>query len=516
MRLPKATRFLSWPRSGKTLVLFVLVAPVLLGMIGVIIDGGILMASYRQAQNAADAAALGAAMDLFRGSGNTTALATAQSFVTNNGMSATLSLNGGNSPNTLNIPPQVTTVTQYQDSKYAEVVVSKTVSTLFIQILGINSSQTVTARAVAGYEPVGAGEGCFVLDSSIAPGLQINTNNTRLVVNGDITVNSTGGGVDQFGNTVDSALNSDAVKTSVSTTTPAPIVATTLNVVGGISNIDNARTYDAAFSASGNYYDTSNIDRPLIARVPIAPDPLTPSNTTSANNLPPPTTSPPAGTRVIKTFPKYLGSGNWDLTQTTPQDISIGNSDTVTFSPGIYSSIKITGGTVTFQSGIYVLSPQSNTTNTFSVTGGTITGSGVMFYNTASNYDPDTGLPDSNDLNTTSNLTNQTHVGAVSIGGSNGASIALSPLADSGPFNGFLFYQRRWNTSGASFTKSSGATMSFSGTLYAKWANFKLSGQGTYNAQFLVGSMNIDGGATVTIDATGKNLGKANLVFLVE
>ena len=58
--------------------------------------------------------------------------------------------------------------------------------------------------------------------------------------------------------------------------------------------------------------------------------------------------------------------------------------------------------------------------------------------------------------------------------------------------------------------------MSFNGILYAKWAQFTLAGNGTYQAQFLVGSMVVNGGATVTINAAGKNLGKANLVFLVE
>src|SRR5262249_9227989 len=158
---------------------------------------------------------------------------------------------------------------------YLEVVVTKSVSTLFIQALGVNSSQSVSARAVAGYEPVGAGEGVFVLDSTVSPGLSINSNNTRLIVHCDITVNSTGGGVDQFGITVPSSLNQDAVKTSNSTTTPAPIVASTLNVAGGVTNIDNVRAYDSAFnsgSTNGYYYDPSNIDRPVLARVPVAPD----------------------------------------------------------------------------------------------------------------------------------------------------------------------------------------------------------------------------------------------------
>jgi hypothetical protein len=54
------------------------------------------------------------------------------------------------------------------------------------------------------------------------------------------------------------------------------------------------------------------------------------------------------------------------------------------------------------------------------------------------------------------------------------------------------------------------------GMIYAKWANFHLAGGGMYNAQFVVGSMIVDGGATLTINAAGKNFGRANQVFLVE
>src|SRR5207247_8062641 len=121
------------------------------------------------------------------------------------------------------------------------------VTTLFIQVLGINSSQQVTARAVAGFEPVGSGEGAFVLDPTAAPGLQINNNNARLVVNGDITVNSQGGGIDQYGNTVPSSYSQSAVKVSNATITPPPIVATALNVVGVVDHLASIRPYDPAF-----------------------------------------------------------------------------------------------------------------------------------------------------------------------------------------------------------------------------------------------------------------------------
>src|SRR2546423_1443476 len=92
-------------RRGKSLAMLILLLPVLLGMTGLVIDGGMLMAAQRQTQNAADAAALGAAMDLYRGATSSAALTTANSFVTNNGLSGvTLALNAG-STNALNIPP---------------------------------------------------------------------------------------------------------------------------------------------------------------------------------------------------------------------------------------------------------------------------------------------------------------------------------------------------------------------------------------------------------------------------
>src|SRR5207245_1200456 len=91
------------------------------------------------------------------------------------------------------------------------------------------------------------------------------------------------------------------------------------------------------------------------------------------------------------------------------------------------------------------------------------------------------------------------------------ATVTLTGLSDStSPFNGMLFFQRRRNQNDFSIQSNAGAGVSIGGTVYAKWANFKLSGGGKYNAQFLVGSMAVSGQATVVINATGKNRGKAN------
>src|SRR3954469_2244497 len=72
-------------RPGKTLVMFALCLPVLLGMVGLVIDCGLSIAAQRAAQNAADAAAMAAAMAGFSGRGDPRAAAAAY-VAQNNGL----------------------------------------------------------------------------------------------------------------------------------------------------------------------------------------------------------------------------------------------------------------------------------------------------------------------------------------------------------------------------------------------------------------------------------------------
>ena len=60
-------------RSGAVLLWCALILPVLLAMVGLVIDCGLMMANFREAQNAADAAALVGANDLLQGTTTTTA-----------------------------------------------------------------------------------------------------------------------------------------------------------------------------------------------------------------------------------------------------------------------------------------------------------------------------------------------------------------------------------------------------------------------------------------------------------
>ena len=140
-------------RPGQTLVMFVLLTPALLGMVGLTIDGGLMLVTHRQTQNAADAAALAAAVDLNNNLLPPIPQNTAQTYVqTYNNMP-----NATTAPY-VNIPPlsgpHSSASIGSASNNYAEAIITYPFQTSFIQVLGVNSSQQVTARAVAGYENV--------------------------------------------------------------------------------------------------------------------------------------------------------------------------------------------------------------------------------------------------------------------------------------------------------------------------------------------------------------------------
>src|SRR5262249_34219619 len=139
MRFLNRTRHTQQKRPANTLAIFVLTAPVLVGMVGLVVDTGLLLASQRQAQNIADACALAAAMGLFRGGNSTSATSAAQSFLTDNGYS-TITLNS-TTGNNINIPPTSGNYTSSGNfastsGNYAEAILTLPVTVLFIPAVG--------------------------------------------------------------------------------------------------------------------------------------------------------------------------------------------------------------------------------------------------------------------------------------------------------------------------------------------------------------------------------------------
>jgi Flp pilus assembly protein TadG len=451
----KRVRVRGRPLSGAILAIVAILLPVLLGMVGLVIDGGLLMAAHRQARNAADAGALAAAMDLLAGRASSVAGHTATTYVQQyNGMQ--------NSQVTVNIPPASGPHKGSWD--YAEVIVSRPSPTIFIQVLGLNADPVVVGRSVAGYRPIQSPVRVLALNPAARPGLDVGGGGSVLV-NGPVATNSEGGGVDQFGQSVANGNTG----TAASVSNNATFRATSIRTVGGVNNPANFQHWDTMLSGT-----------PLRAKSGPQPDPFM--------YLPPPTTATGAD-------PTDRGS------------VNITGNVTATLLPGVYSSLAINSGTITIAPGIYIIRGGD-----LKITEQDVVADGVMFYLTGSDYDVHTGYPDVTDYEAKPPASGNASFGSATIN----AGLHFTAYDDpSSPFHGMLFYQRRLNTREFSIQGNSAAG-DLKGTIYAKWASLKISGQGTYNAQFVTGSLTTSGNGTVTILDGGGLIGRSNQVFLVE
>ncbi len=446
-------------RKGTILVVMALLLAVMVAMVGIVLDGGQLMLTHRRCQNAADAGATAAALEILRGRSNGEAGAVATTFAQQyNGMSAATVA--------VNIPPA--SGPHAGDSRYVEVLVDDPVATRLIQVLGGPTTRTVSARAVAGWEPVNINGLVMALNGAARPGLRM-TGNGSLKVNGTVFVNSNGGGLNEYGQPINNGNSGNAIETSGN----GSIQAVDVESVGGVNDPSKITNYDSGSSQS-----------PLHTGVAPQSDPF--------EFLPPPTTANGA-------------------VATNYGAVKLSGTQSVTLSPGVYTSISATSNvTVTMQPGIYVI-----TGGGVSLSGNaTLSGSGIMLYNTGSDYNVNTGLPDSGDGSSSPPAGGNPTFGALSITG-NGSLNLTSYTNAASPYDGLLFYQRRLNTQTMDLSGNA-ALDSMKGTVYAKWATLNLSGNGTMNTQFVVGEVNFTGNGTLTIEEGNQHYADSDRVFLVE
>ncbi len=479
-------------------------------MVGLVIDVGFLLAQQRHAQNAADCAATAAALDLLLEAKQSVATATARAYVTDyNGLT--------DAQVEVNIPPASG---PYQGEKgFVEVLVAYPVNTFFIHILpGVASQSSVRARAVAGAEYISVGKGVVVLDPDARPGLKV-TGGAELTVEGKVFVNSEGGGYDEDGLPVDN-FNDGYAGTVANNSL---LRATAINVVGGVDHPEN---FEPFFPGDPD---------PLHIGVPPLPDPLL--------NLPTPTVAlgvdPTERGTPRANNPTYSGDGLTLLSDGLEVNDPLGvnykyqidpndplSPSVMVLHPGIYTSMSINGGQVKLIPGIYVIRPNVNTQNALKITGGDVDAEGIMIYATGHNFNPTNGTPDKNDRSKPPPAEDGASFGVITLN----AGMRFSPIdttiydyaslypgapAVSPEFDGMLFYQRRRNTATISIQGDSGESL-LTGTVYAKWAHFKLASSGRYDAFFVLGSLTVTGQADVTVGYLGNKLIKAPQVFLVE
>jgi Flp pilus assembly protein TadG len=282
------------------------------------------------------------------------------------------------------------------NTNYVEVLVSAVHPTYFVKIFGVNNS-TVTARAVATLiGESGTSPGCLFTLGPPGTGVGVTTG-------GNPRVHAPTCGIEDNGNFTTNGQRVD-------------IEAGSIGVVGSDRN-----------NGGGTVTCSGSATNCPVTGIPPTGDPL---------SFVPPPCNPCTG-----------GS---------PLNVST----TQTISPGTYSSISITGGTVDFLPGTYII------TGNFTVNGNT-----TICNSTNTNC---SGMPGSANAGVTFYITNG---GSLTI---NGTSTSQLSAPTSGTYAGMLFYQDPHDTSVAKLD-GTGASF-FQGGLYFPKAEVDFGGTSFTNA----------------------------------
>ena len=463
-------------RRGKVLALLVISLPALCGIIGLVVDGGLLFSASRQLQHVADSAATAAAMEIHQGRPYSEAVAVAEKFIQEHNGFADATV-------TLHVPP--TSGPYAGSSSHVEVLVEDEWPTYVIHVLSGTALRRLSVRAVAGVEPSTSGAAIVVLDPGpppfeIAPlpatgllpalpavvgGLEV-LGLGRVEVEGAILVNTQWGGVDENGEPVGEPAGLLRLTHAVSAT---PLLNTSrlatrdLRVVGGVDDDDN---YEPLIAGEPH---------PLKAGRIAVPDPL--------QNLPAPTLAVDP-VNVKETL--FGGKAVLGIPLISPP---------VTLQPGVYDWIEVVSGRASFQPGVYIIRGKNPLTQlSLNILAGQVEANGVMFYITdTSNYSPSGGLPDANDSQNPAavpSLDNTMPSAVINLGllGSTYRGLA----APGSPFDGMLIYQRRLDRRPIVLIQENLlGPGQIRGTVYSKWGHVVLAGKGPYDTRFVVGSLRL-------------------------
>lgn len=481
-------------RNGIAMVLFTLILPCLVGLLALVVDGGLAMSHQRKLQSMADAMASSVANRYIRGSTQAQCLSAAELIrATTFAGSNPIGWNAGLT-NSINNPPM--TGPFAGNNQFIEVIATAPYPGLISGIFKSSASHQIKARAVAGMESHVTGEGVITLDPCLRPGLEV-SGGSQLVVAGAVISNSGGAGYDQNNYWTNLGIQQYGVSVSNNGTMKSELTL----VRGGVDSVANFQNYVA------------NGPNPLYANVrSIFPDPYRTLPVPNQSNTPSIT--------------------NWK----TKLKVAYSTGQTAILNPGIYEDISITGSAnVTFSPGMYILSPKTPNQGLRINGSPTVNGTNVMFYFTGSNYlDESPGYYDSLDGAVDGPLppANGTVCGTLPTPpDSNFRSVNFATLDlnlnsgsvnftgiqnTSSVYNNFLFFQRRRNTNTAQIQANAGSSVFFKGSIYAKWALFKVAGAGVYQSQFTVGTMTVTGGGEVLIEKYDRNFKMAGFIYLVE
>jgi hypothetical protein len=173
---------------GQALIMIVLAIVGLLGITGLVIDGGNYFLDRRNAQNAADSAALAAAVTRVRGTGGSSPSSAAMTVAAQNGY------NNNGTTNTVEVHQPPTEGPYQGNSEYVQVLITSKVKTYLAGVVGwselTNRVQAVARTKAPEFKEILNGQAVI----SLAPNSDCN-NNKSFWLHGEATLDITGGGV---------------------------------------------------------------------------------------------------------------------------------------------------------------------------------------------------------------------------------------------------------------------------------------------------------------------------------
>ncbi|MGC2162891.1 MAG: pilus assembly protein TadG-related protein [Silvibacterium sp.] len=446
--------------KGQVLVIGALSMMVLLAFMALATDVGLLFRAKRNAQIAADAAAVAGTLDYKYNASVSSAQAAGQAAATANGIT-----NGvGGAVVTINVPPKNG---PNQSLGFVEAIITQPNSTTFMSIFG-HSAVSVAARAVAG---AGTTDGCV---------WALGKSGVDIPISGSGSINVPTCGV------YDNSSASDALNLTGS----GSIKANSIGIVGGYAD-SGSGSIQICNPGCTNSNPTTGI-APVASPITLTP-PTVPTSSAAC------TGTGPGG---VGCSYSCSGSANCTIGPGTYTSITNSGSGKLTLTAGNYNvtgSLSNTGsGGTTLGAGNVIVNgclcdtgSGNLTTGAGSYTMGTFTSSGSSSLTLGSGLYITTGtqsLTGSGALDGTG-VTFFTE-GSTTVSGS-GSMDLTAPL--SGPYNGIVFYQPA-NDSDAINLSGSGS-MTLEGIVYAPDSPLTITGSGSGNiyTDFIVDSLTLSG-----------------------
>lgn len=464
---------------GYALILTAGIMVVLVGMMGFGIDMGVLRYDKRLQQTAADAAALAGASNLdYTGVDNAAyAAATADGFTDSGGNSITScgsTSNVGTVCVQVNNPPADATVNgttvlggpHAGDSNYVEAIVAAVHPTYFMKVFGVNQ-QTIVARAVATSlrgNANNAANGCLFSLGTPIKGIY------GVSANGNPTVYGPSCGIiDNGGLCTNGAVN---------------ITAGSIGVSG-------------AWGGNGNSCQGGTVTPTPVTGMPAAGDPISITAPCSGSGC----TSGPQVKITNGGCTSGNGKGKGSGSGSCPTGVTCDGTGNCSIQAGNYSDICITGSTINFGPGLYVINGSStcNSGTEFSVTGN------ATICNSTSTCSAMEANMDVANAGVTFYLTGS---GTVNIDGTTNVELAAP---NSGTYEGLLFDQDSADTAAPSLLGNSNSN--YQGSLYFPTALLTFGGNSgtTLNAGatytlIVADGVTFSGNATVDLNSNYSGL----------